>query len=219
MKLQQVIFDETLKWVKESGFTTTEYNDELYIGLDDLARCFGGSTKASFKNKLKNIPGYGEPKQELIFIKYLPYFLAQYTPRNIQIQDKIHETLKRLGFVIPDYPPPKLYFIEFRDKENGEKYCKMGWTSTSIETRLNSICQQIGKLADGKFEKIAVIETPKALCLEKQLKKILAPDRVTKFSTGATVGKEEIYRLTPKLYNLIMTLKVEHCLRPSLPHL
>lgn len=210
MKLQQFIYDETLKWVKESKFKPKEYNDKLCIRLHDLVEYFGGSTKASFENKLKNFPGYGDPEQELICIKYLPYFLAQYTPRDVSVRDKIHATLKKIGFMIPTLPVPKIYFIKFRDKDDGEMLCKIGWTSTSMETRLNSIRQQVGKLADGEPELIAVIETPDAGNLESKIKKFFDKDRVNKFSTMSTVGKEEIYKLTPELLKLIRALKEKY---------
>ncbi|RKU05900.1 hypothetical protein C6501_19375 [Candidatus Poribacteria bacterium] len=207
MKLQEFIFDETFKWVKESNFITKKYNDELYIQLHDLAQYFGGATKTSFENKLKNVPGYGDPEQNLICIKYLPYFLAQYTPRDVSVRDKIHATLKRIGFMIPTLPVPKLYFIKFCDKDNGEMLCKIGWTSTSIQTRLNSSRQQVGKLANGEYELITYIETLDAGNLEEEIREDFGKDRVDKFDPMSTVGKGEIYKLTLELHERINILK------------
>ena len=214
MELQQLIYDETLKWARESGFTPKTFNDDLCIQLHDLSQWVDGSHNAKnrFKGSLKDCPEFGDPEQDLIFIRYLPYFLVRYNPRDAQVRNKIRGLLERFGFTSPDPPIHKVYFIKFQDKEDGEIYCKIGSTTTSIETRLNSSRQQIGKLAvDGKVDLIGVIETNKANVLESVIQEHFSQYRVEKYKNQSTVGKEEIYKLPESSRRLIDDLKNKFC--------
>ena len=101
--------------------------------------------------------------------------------------------------MIPRTPPHKFYFVEFYAKEDKKRYIKIGYTTTSMKTRLKSIRQQFRTLAVDDSIKIAGIikKTMNDIkVVEKQIKERLTSFRVKQFETGTMVGKTEIYNLS-----------------------
>ena len=212
MELQKLIYNETLKWAKEVGFSVENHEDEPCIRLRDLSRWIDNSGKkdVTLKNFMKNCPEYGIPSrrsQWVIRIKYLPYLLSRFGIGRISNpveRYKIRGLLERFGFQIPNHPPHRVYFVKFCSKADGQEYCKIGITSTAMETRLVSLRQQIGQLAvDRKLKVLGVIKEDDAAALESQIKNQYSCLRVDNFVNGPMVGKKEIYKLTPKLHEFI----------------
>ena len=212
MGLQQLIYQETLKWTKEAGFSIKKYNGDQCVLLGELSRWIDESGKkdVTLKNFMKNCPEYGiqlEPSQWVIRIKYLPYLISRFGIGRISNpaeRDKIRGLLERLGFQIPNHPPHRVYFVRFSSKVDEKEYCKIGITSTSTKTRLISLRQQIGILAvDRKLEMLGIIEDNDAAALEFEIKEKFASLRADNFEDGSTVGKKEIYKLTSELREFI----------------
>lgn len=212
MGLQQLIYQETLKWTKEAEFSIKKYNGDQCVLLGELSRWIDDSGKkdVTLKSFMKNCPEYGiqlEPSQWVIRIKYLPYLISRFGIGRISNpveRDKIRELLERFGFQIPNHPPHKVYFVKFCSKADKKEYCKIGITSTAMETRLISLRQQIGRLAvDRKLEVLGVIKDNDAAALESKIKEQFACLRVDNFEDGSTVGKREIYKLTAELHKFI----------------
>lgn len=216
MELQQLIYNETLKWAKEAKLTLTEHEDASCIQLRDLPKWID---RNKLKRTMENFPTYGVREQGLIYIKYLPYLLSRLDVHKIKNpldRDRIRELLERFGFMIPDTPLHTVYFVEFLAKEDQARYCKIGFTATSMKTRLNTLNrrQQIGEIAvDGTIKVVDSIKTGEIAVndLEYAIKTSVADLRIKKFENGITVGKSEIYKLTPELLKLINSLKDKFC--------
>ena len=146
MKLRQLIYDETLKWLREVDIEISDYNGNSCIQLKELSKWIDDSGKKEVRLKgiLQDTPAYGVSKKALIYIKYLPYLLNRFDVHRItnpEERNNICGFLKRIGFMVPEAPPHKLYFVEFEAKEDNKRYIKIGYTTTSMKTRLNSIRQ------------------------------------------------------------------------------
>lgn len=204
MKLEKLIYDETLKWVKETIPCIEKYNGNLCVRLEDLSQWIDDSGKK--KNRLigilKDSPSYGVCEEGLIYIKYLPYLLCRFDVHrvtNLEERERIQGFLERIGFMIPKTPPHKFYFVEFYAKEDKKRYIKIGYTTTSMKTRLRSIRQQFRPLAvNGSIKIVGIIKKMMndITIVEKQIKERLTSFRVTQFETGTMVGKTEIYNLS-----------------------
>lgn len=212
MRLQQLIYEETLKWMKEECLPIEENGNDSCVRLRDLSRWIDESGKmdTTLKRFIKNCPEYGfqlTRSKWLIRIKYLPYLVSRFGIGRItdkKVRDKICEILERFGFLIPEHPPHRVYFIKFCGKMDTEKYCKIGITSTAMETRFNSIRQQISPIAvPGSIEILGGIKTDDAANLESKIKEKFACLRADNFEDGSTVGKKEIYKLTSELCEFI----------------
>ena len=212
MRLQQLIYEETLKWMKEECLPIEEHDKDLCVPLRELSRWIDESGKmdTTLKRFIKNCPEYGSQltrSKWLIRIKYLPYLVSRFGISRItdkNVRDKICEILERFGFLIPERPLDRVYFIKFCGKMDREDYCKIGITSTATETRFNSVRQQISPIAvRGSIEILGEIKADDAANLESEIKEQFASVGVDIFMDESTVGKTEIYELTPELYQFI----------------
>ena len=212
MGLQQLIYQEALKWTKEAGFSIEKYNGDQCVLLGELSRWIdeSGRMDTTLKRFIKNCPEYGfrlTRSKWLIRIKYLPYLVSRFGISRItdkNVRDKIYEILERFGFLIPERPLDRVYFIKFCGKMDREEYCKIGITSTAMETRFNSARQQIRPIAvRGSLEILGEIKTDDAANLESKIKEKFACLRVDNFEDVSTVGKKEIYKLTNGLREFI----------------
>lgn len=212
MRLQQLIYCEALKLVEEADLCIEKHKDDLCVTLRELSRWIDESGKrdTTLKRFIKDCPEYGfqvTRSKWLIRIKYLPYLVSRFGIGRIKdknVRDKIYEILERFGFLIPEYPPHRVYFIKFCRTVDEKKYCKVGSTSTAMETRFRSFRQQIRPIAvRGSLEILGEIETDDAASLESEIKERFAAVSVDIFMDESTVGKTEIYELTPELYQFI----------------
>ncbi|MCY3549372.1 MAG: hypothetical protein OXH39_02850 [Candidatus Poribacteria bacterium] len=212
MGLQQLIYKETLRWMKEECLSIQKCNGDLYVPLCELSSWIDDSGKkdVTLKGFMENCPEYGiqsECSQWMIRIKYLPYLISRFGIGRISNpaeRDKIRGLLERFGFQIPNHPSHQVYFVRFCSEADRKEYCKIGITSTAMKTRLISLRQQIGKLAvDRELEVLGVIEDNDAAALESKIKEKFASLRVNNFENGSTVGKKEIYQMTSELHEYI----------------
>ena len=212
MELQQLVYCEVLKLVEEAGLCIEEYKKDLCVTLRELSQWIdkSGRKDHTLKRFIKDCPEYGfqvTRSKWLIRIKYLPYLVSRFGIGRItdkKVREKIREILERLGFLIPEHPPYRVYFVKFRSKTDELEYCKIGITSTAMETRFNSVRQQISPLAvNGSLEILCEIEKDDAANLESKIKERFASFRVNNFADGSTVGKREIYKLTCELREFI----------------
>ncbi|MXV83101.1 hypothetical protein F4X88_07455 [Candidatus Poribacteria bacterium] len=212
MELQQLIYCEALKLVEEAGLCIEEHKKDLYVTLRELSQWIdeSGRKDHTLKRFIKDCPEYGfqvTRSKWLIRIKYLPYLVSRFGIGRItdkKVRDKIREILERFGFLIPEHPPHRVYFITFRGKRDQKKYCKVGITSTAMETRFNSVRQQIRSLTmEDSLEILGEIETDDAASLESLIKEQFASVRADTFIGSSTVGKKEIYELNRELYQFI----------------
>lgn len=198
--------------MEEECLPIEEYNRDLCVPLRELSRWIdeSGRMDITLRRFIRDCPEYGfrlTRSKWLIRIKYLPYLVSRFGIGRIadkKVRDKICGLLERFGFQIPDHPPHQVYFVKFHSKADKILYCKIGITSTAMETRLISLRQQIGRLAvDGKLEVLGVVEENDAATLESKIKEQFASLRVDDFEDGSTVGKKEIYKLTRELREFI----------------
>ena len=161
MGLQWLIYCEALKLVEDAGLCIEEHKGDLCVTLCELSRWIDKSGKkdSTLKRFIKDCPEYGFKLTRfkwLIRIKYLPYLVSRFgigRIRDKKVRDRIRETLERFGFQIPEHPPHRVSFIKFRSKFDKKEYCKIGITSTAMETRFDSARQQIRPLAvDGSLD-------------------------------------------------------------------
>lgn len=234
LDLQNLLYEEILKWMHEHRFSSVRlhrfssvplYEDDglLCIKFDDLIRWMDHSQNAKrmLKSKLNDCPTFGDSDTGLILLKYLPCFIASYTPQaNAPLRRKIDTLLERFGFMRPETPIEKVYFFEFRATDDYrlasgvEMYCKIGSTKNLIDTRFGSFRQQFRSVAERDTLQCigsGYIESNDASILEEKIKADLICYHTDIFSDTSIVGKEECYELTSRLRDFLFAIVEKGC--------
>lgn len=222
MELQTRIYEEVRTWMCENRFTPVPLygnNEALCIKFDDLIHWMGHSpnVKNALKAKLKDCPTFGSAEAGLILVKYLPRFIASYTPQtDVALRERIDTLLERFGLMTPQRPIGKVYFfefrvgVEFRSASGGLAYCKIGSTKNLIETRFNAFRSYVPAVTDAEETQqcdiLGYIESEDASTLEKQIQEDFRSYHTDIFRKTKIVGYGECYELPPNLRDFILTI-------------